>query len=262
MSRAGSAWSSRPPIWRCSPRWCRACGTARSRPTRCSWARSGWAARYGPWPAWSGGWRRPRARASAASSARRGRGSRPARRGSSSSRWTGSVSSPAASRPDVGAVIVGAGAGVRAGPGEPKQFRPILGVPMLVRAVRPFTSHPAIGQVIVVVPAGFEARPPEWLGKLVGERLTLVAGGATRGQSVRAGLAALSPSAAVVLVHDAARPFVSRETIDGVLEKARSGLGAIAAIPVSDTLKDVERERITIAGARERLWRAQTPQGF
>ena len=72
----------------------------------------------------------------------------------------------------------------------------------------------------------------------------------------------MSPSAAVVLVHDAARPFVSRETIDGVLEKARSGLGAIAAIPVSDTLKDVEQDRITRTVARERLWRAQTPQGF
>src|SRR5438034_916859 len=155
MSRAGSAWSSRPRIWRCSPRWCRACGTARSRPTRCSWARSGWAARYGPWPAWSGGWRRPRARASAASSARRGRGSRPARRGSSSSRWTGSVSSPAASRPDVGVVIVAAGAGVRAGPGEPKQFRPIHGVPMLLRALRPFTSHPEVvenRQIVRTVP--------------------------------------------------------------------------------------------------------------
>src|SRR5437879_6724550 len=59
------------------------------------------------------------------------------------------MSSPAASPPDVGVVIVAAGAGVRAGPGEPKQFRPIHGVPMLLRALRPFTSHPAVGQVIV-----------------------------------------------------------------------------------------------------------------
>ena len=172
------------------------------------------------------------------------------------------MTSPGSSQPDAGAVIVGAGAGVRAGPGEQKQFRPILGVPMLLRALRPFTSHPAIGQVIVVVPAGFEARPPEWLGKLVGERLTLVAGGVTRAQSVRAGLAALSPSAAVVLVHDAARPFVSRETIDGVLERARAGLGAVAAIQVTDTVKDVEQGRITKTVTRDRLWRAQTPQGF
>src|SRR5436309_12618467 len=262
MSRAGSAWSSRPRIWRCSPRWCRACGTARSRPTRCSWARSGWAARYGPWPAWSGGWRRPRARASAASSARRGRGSRPARRGSSSSRWTGSVSSPAASRPDVAVVIVAAGSGVRAGPGEPKQFRPILGVPMLLRALRPFLSHPEVDHVVVTLPAGHAEHPPEWLGKLTGDRLRVVAGGRTRSDSVRAGLGALGRDVEIVLVHDGARPFVSRETIDGVIARARAGVGAIAAIPVGDTIKDVEQERITRTVARERLWRAQTPQGF
>ena len=172
------------------------------------------------------------------------------------------MSSPGDSRPDAGVVVVAAGAGVRAGPGEPKQFRPILGVPMLLRALRPFTSHPDVGQVIVAVPPGFEARPPEWLGKLVGDRLALVAGGATRAQSVRAGLGALPPQATVVLVHDAARPFVTRETIDGVLAKARAGVGAVAAIPVSDTVKDVEQERITRTVARDRLWRAQTPQGF
>src|SRR4029077_10595531 len=121
--------------------------------------------------------------------------------------WTASVTLPGDSRPDAGVVIVAAGAGVRAGPGEPKQFRPILGVPMLLRALRPFTSHPDVGQVIVVVPAGFEARPPEWLGKLVGDRLALVAGGATRAQSVRAGLGALPPHATVGLVHDARRPL-------------------------------------------------------
>ena len=172
------------------------------------------------------------------------------------------MTSPGDSRPDAGVVVVAAGAGVRAGPGEPKQFRPILGVPMLLRALRPFTSHPDVGQVIVAVPPGFKARPPEWLGKLVGDRLALVAGGATRAQSVRAGLGALPPQAAVVLVHDAARPFVTRETIDGVIAKARSGVGAVAAIPVSDTVKDVEQDRITRTVARDRLWRAQTPQGF
>src|SRR3989442_3028651 len=92
--------------------------------------------------------------------------------------WTASVTSPGDSRPDAGVVVVAAGAGVRAGPGEPKQFRPILGVPMLLRALRPFTSHPDVGQVIVVVPAGFDARPPEWLCKLVGGPLAVVARGA------------------------------------------------------------------------------------
>ena len=172
------------------------------------------------------------------------------------------MTSPDVSPPDVGVVIVAAGAGARAGPGEPKQFRPILGVPMLLRALRPFTSHPAVGQVVVALPAGFETRPPDWLAKLVGERLTLVAGGATRARSVRAGLRALPERLSIVLIHDGARPFVTRDTIDGVLDKARAGVGAVAAIPLSDTVKDVEQERITKTVARNRLWRAQTPQGF
>ena len=158
-----------------------------------------------------------------------------------------------------------AGAGVRAGPpaDEPKQFRSILGVPMLLRALRPFTSHPDVALVVIAVPAGVAARPPEWLATLVGERLALVAGGASRAQSVRAGLAALPAGAGVVLVHDGARPFVSRETIDAVIAKARAGVGAIAAVPLNDTVKEVvEGSRITKTVAREHLWRAQTPQGF
>src|SRR5262245_9821445 len=101
--------------------------------------------------------------------------------------------SPAASPPDAGVVIVAAAAGVRAGPGEPKQFRPILGVPMLLRALRPFTSHPGVAQVVIALPSVYVDRPPEWLGKLLGERLALVPGGETRARSVRAGLAALPP---------------------------------------------------------------------
>lgn len=158
-----------------------------------------------------------------------------------------------------------AGAGVRAGPpaDEPKQFRSILGVPMLLRALRPFTSHPDVALVVIAVPARVAARPPEWLATLVGERLALVAGGASRAQSVRAGLAALPAGAGVVLVHDGARPFVSRETIDAVIAKARAGVGAIAAVPLNDTVKEVvEGSRITKTVAREHLWRAQTPQGF
>jgi len=160
---------------------------------------------------------------------------------------------------------VAAGAGVRAGPpaDEPKQFRSILGVPMLLRALRPFTSHPDVALVVIAVPPRVAARPPEWLATLVGERLALVAGGASRAQSVRAGLAALPAGAGVVLVHDGARPFVSRETIDAVIAKARAGVGAIAAVPLNDTVKEVvEGSRITKTVAREHLWRAQTPQGF
>jgi len=173
------------------------------------------------------------------------------------------VSSPGISQPDVGVVVVAAGAGLRAGPGEPKQFRPVHGVPMLLRALRAFTSHPDVEQVVVVLPVGYAARPPEWLARLVGPRLRPVTGGASRAQSVRAGLNALAARASVVLVHDGARPFVSRETIDAVIAKARTGVGAVAAVPLGDTLKEVvEGARIRRTVARERLWRAQTPQGF
>ena len=160
-------------------------------------------------------------------------------------------------------IVVAAGAGVRAGPGEPKQFRSIFGIPMLLRALRPFTSHPDVGQVVVALPPGSAERPPEWLGKLRGERLTLVTGGATRPDSVRAGLAALTVETTVVLIHDAARPFVSRETIDEVIARARAGVGAAAAVPMSDTIKEVvDGNRVAHTVARNRLWRAQTPQGF
>jgi 2-C-methyl-D-erythritol 4-phosphate cytidylyltransferase len=173
------------------------------------------------------------------------------------------VSSPAASPPEVEVIIVAAGAGARAGPGEPKQFRSIQGVPLLLRALRPFTSHPDVGRVTVALPAGLADRPPEWLGKLRGERLAFVTGGATRADSVRAGLRALAPDARIVLIHDAARPFVGRETIDAVIARARSGVGATAAVPVSDTIKEVgEGTRIVRTVPREKLWRAQTPQGF
>jgi 2-C-methyl-D-erythritol 4-phosphate cytidylyltransferase len=172
------------------------------------------------------------------------------------------MTSPDTSPPDTGVVIVAAGVGVRAGPGEPKQFRPIHGVPMLLRALRPFTSHPGVAQVVVALPGVYVDRPPEWLAKLLGDRLKLVPGGDTRARSVRAALAALPGDLAVILVHDAARPFVSRQTIDAVLARARAGVGAVAALPVGDTLKEVDDARIVGTVARDRLWRAQTPQGF
>jgi 2-C-methyl-D-erythritol 4-phosphate cytidylyltransferase len=139
---------------------------------------------------------------------------------------------------------------------------------MLLRALRPFTGHPEVRQVVVALPPGYAERPPEWLSKLRGERLSLIAGGAHRIDSVRAGLTALATDASVVLVHDAARPFVSRGTIDAVIARARAGVGAVAAVPASDTLKEVGQgahrptPRITRTIDRERIWRAQTPQGF
>jgi len=102
----------------------------------------------------------------------------------------------------------------------------------------------------------------------LGERLLAVAGGATRMDSVFAGLESLPASCTIVLVHDGARPFPEAAVIDGVLAEARRGVAAIAAIPVSDTLKEagvVEQSLpapVLRTVPRATLWRAQTPQGF
>ena len=156
-----------------------------------------------------------------------------------------------------------AGRGERVG-GSLKQYREIAGVPMLVRALRPFLSHPEVAHVVVALPATHAAAPPEWLSVLAGDSLTLVAGGAQRSESVRNALAALREECSVVLVHDAARPFVERATIDAVIRTARNGEGAVAAVPLTDTLKQSDEADCFIAATlpREHLWRAQTPQGF
>ncbi|MBW8772661.1 MAG: 2-C-methyl-D-erythritol 4-phosphate cytidylyltransferase [Gemmatimonadetes bacterium] len=165
---------------------------------------------------------------------------------------------------DVGVVLVAAGQGLRAGGGEPKQFRPIAGVPMLLRALRPFTAHPDVAQVVVDLPADIAAAPPTWLAELGGGMLTCVAGGAERTDSVRNGLAALRSECHLVLVHDGARPFIERGLIDRVVARARGGAGAVPALMVSDTLKKVTGTSAEVAEtvSRDGLYRAQTPQAF
>lgn len=173
-----------------------------------------------------------------------------------------SPSSPASLRPDVGVLLPAAGRGERAGAGELKQFRPLCGVPMLLRAVRPFAQHPRVRQIVIALPPEFAARPPAWLRDVLGERLLVVAGGDTRADSVAFALERLDPQCGTVLVHDAARPFVSEDTIDAVIAAAESGAGAVPAIPIGDTLKRVEDASVRETVDRRGLWRAQTPQGF
>ena len=167
---------------------------------------------------------------------------------------------------DVGVVVVAAGRGERLGGNVPKQYQLIGGVPMVVRALHPFTSHPDVVQVVLVLPNEDAGRPPRFLSDISGpSTLSIVPGGRHRGDSVRAGLAALRPECTVVLVHDAARPFVERGVIDAVIRYARAGEGAVPAVPLSDTLKEAmaaDPSVIRRTHPRARLWRAQTPQGF
>lgn len=169
------------------------------------------------------------------------------------------------SPPDVGVVVVAGGRGARLGGDTPKQFLEIAGVPMLLRALRPFMAHPAVAQVVVVLPAEQAKAPPHWLAGHAGERLRITSGGAERSDSVANGLAALGESIRFVLVHDAARPFPRTSLIDRVLAAARRGVGAVPAVAVADTVKELDatqQQRVARTVPRDRLVRAQTPQGF
>lgn len=159
------------------------------------------------------------------------------------------------------AVIPAGGAGKRmAGVGGTrKQYLELGGEPILLRSLRVFLDHPSFYWVVVALPAEDMASPPLFMP----EGVTVVAGGSTRGDSVRFGLDAVPASAGVVVVHDAARPLVTRDMVDRVLEAVGPETGAIAAVPESDTLKRVAGDGgIVETVARHGLWRAQTPQAF
>lgn len=166
---------------------------------------------------------------------------------------------------DVGVVIVAGGSGTRAdtGDGELKQFRWVAGKPMLLHSVQTFMARPDVASVVCVLPRRYAGDPPPWLFQCDLDRLSMSVGGRTRSESVANGLDDLSDEAAIVLVHDAARPLVGDDTIDRVIQMVRGGTCAVAALPVVDTLKEVDAEGVIVRTVdRSALWRAQTPQGF
>ena len=159
------------------------------------------------------------------------------------------------------ALIVAAGRGQRFGGSLPKQYATLAGVPLLRHTLRALAAHPAVDTVRAVIHPGDRA-----LYDAAAEGLAIaepVAGGASRQESVLRGLESLAATPpARVLIHDGARPFVAAAVIDRVLAALADSPGAIAALPVVDTLKQAAGGRI--AGTRDRtgLWGAQTPQGF
>jgi 2-C-methyl-D-erythritol 4-phosphate cytidylyltransferase len=152
------------------------------------------------------------------------------------------------------------------GASHPKQYLAIHGRPMIWHAIRAFERHPAIDRVYVVLSAedGWWA-DYDW--SAFAKLAALRCGGSTRAESVANGLRAMSAEAGGedwVLVHDAARPCLSRALLDKLLaELAGDEVGGILAAPVADTLKrEGEGRRILETVAREKLWGAQTPQMF
>jgi 2-C-methyl-D-erythritol 4-phosphate cytidylyltransferase/2-C-methyl-D-erythritol 2,4-cyclodiphosphate synthase len=165
----------------------------------------------------------------------------------------------------VTAIIAAAGAGRRLGGATPKQMLELDGRSILEHSVEAFAAHPAIGETIVVLPPDLAATPPLWLGARA-PHVRIVAGGERRQDSVANGFDAADPAADVLLVHDAARPFVTAAVITRVIDAAAAHGAAIAAIPISDTVKRAEGRRdesvIVDTIPRDALYLAQTPQGF
>ncbi len=147
----------------------------------------------------------------------------------------------------------------------PKQFLTLGGLPVLVHTLRVLEAADSVGEIILVVP---EADREFCLREIVTRhRLSkvnkIVAGGERRQDSVHHGLSAIDGDPDLVLVHDAVRPFLTREMIGGVLEQAAKHGAAVVAIPMRDTVKQVGTDRLIERTVdRRSLWLAQTPQAF
>jgi 2-C-methyl-D-erythritol 4-phosphate cytidylyltransferase len=164
---------------------------------------------------------------------------------------------------DVAVVLPAGGAGTRLGARTPKQFLKIGGVPILALTVGHFARHPAIAEIVVAAPAARVLYTERLLARHVSRaRVTVVAGGAERQDSVWAGLDAVPAERALVVVHDAVRPFITRELLDAVLAAARETGAAICALPIAETVKRVRDGVVETTVDRTGLWAVQTPQVF
>jgi len=163
----------------------------------------------------------------------------------------------------VTAIIAAAGAGRRLGAAKPKQLLDIGGGSMLQHSVRAFLGHPRVVDVVVVVSPDLTTLALAGIEPSRAAALRVVKGGDRRQDSVANGFAAVAPESDVVLIHDAARPFVSADLIDRTIDAAAAHGAAIAALQSRDTVKRVAGDgRITETIPRETIYLAQTPQAF
>ena len=162
------------------------------------------------------------------------------------------------------AILVAAGKGTRMGAGVDKLFLEVAGQPVMAHTWRRFDDANCIGEIIVVVRKGSQQKFRKLAAKYRFQKpFRIVAGGAERQDSVWNGLEALSAAAEVVAIHDAARPCVSGELIAATLKLAEESGAAVAAKPVTDTIKESpDGKLIERTLDRSRLWAVQTPQTF
>jgi 2-C-methyl-D-erythritol 4-phosphate cytidylyltransferase len=170
----------------------------------------------------------------------------------------------------IAAIIPAAGLGTRMGAEMPKQFLELDGMPLLIFTLKRLAACASITDFLIATRADGIASLEEKLAKAgLGRPVRVVPGGDTRQQSVANALAQVDPSTEIVLVHDAVRPFVTREQVERVIAEARARGAAILGIPAIDTVKEVKRaslpEDVALISAtipRERIVLAQTPQVF
>lgn len=146
----------------------------------------------------------------------------------------------------------------------PKALIPLAGAPLLVWSLRSLASSSRVAAIVVAAPPGHLGET-EAAVRTHGVAASVIAGGASRSESVAAGLEAIPVESEVVLVHDAARPLLSPELVDAVLAAIDGADGAIAARPVADTLKRADGSAPPVIAAtvdRAGLWAAETPQAF
>jgi 2-C-methyl-D-erythritol 4-phosphate cytidylyltransferase / 2-C-methyl-D-erythritol 2,4-cyclodiphosphate synthase len=167
------------------------------------------------------------------------------------------------SRMHVTAIIAAGGEGRRLGAAKPKQLLDIGGRSMLQHSVAAFASHPRISDVVLVVPTAQTSLLVFSPAELPQSSIRVVAGGPRRQDSVANGFDAVSGSADIVLIHDAARPFVTAELIDRTIDAAAKHGAAIAALHSRDTVKRVRGDGVIVDTIpRDEIYLAQTPQGF
>ncbi len=165
---------------------------------------------------------------------------------------------------NVQVLIPAAGMGTRLGADNPKGLVEIAGVPLLVHTLRKFEAVGLLNGLIVAAAAGYEVRFERALAEHYPEgRFHVLTGGAERQDSVRIGLAALERDTELVVIHDAARPFVATETIQAAIRSAAAYGAATVATPCTDTiLEATEDGMLDSTPDRRRLWSCQTPQVF
>jgi 2-C-methyl-D-erythritol 4-phosphate cytidylyltransferase len=170
----------------------------------------------------------------------------------------------------IAAIVPAAGLGTRMGADQPKQFLELDGMPLIIFTLRRLAASPAITDFFISTRAEDVMSVQDKVAKAaLGRPARVVHGGDTRQQSVANALAQVDPSTEIVLVHDAVRPFVTREQIERVIAEARARGAAILGIPAVDSVKEVKRASlpadvalISATVPRERIVLAQTPQAF